>query len=414
MSQSTNGNGSTALAKKEGPNAIEAIGGRVMDIDRSHEMAAVAVAAAAKAQVEARFVMAMHRPRSFDLARERVLKSCDRPGFADKAIYRKPQGGQTITGLSIRFAEEVLRAWGNVEITADVIYDDDERVIVKVTATDLETVCSESDSAVITKRVERKSRGGAAPQGREIIGSRLNSYNETTFIVRATDDEVMVKVAAVKSKLIRNVGLRLIPADILEEARAACEATTERETVQDLPGARAKMIGAFGKLQPAVLADELSKFLGHDVKQASVAEMAELRQVFAAVSQEGSRWSEALAAKLDSRAPVAPPTPAAPAAEAAKVPEVVPASAPVPAAEKVVQAAPSAPAQAAAPITSANPANEPSTGSDDFAVWLMAQMQRAATKKELALLSRRKGDCPEARHADVLACFNECGARLSK
>lgn len=405
-----NGNGSShALAKRE-ESPLAAIGGKTMDIDRSHEMAAVAVAAAAKAQVEARFIMAMHRPRNFDLARQRVLASCDRPGFADKAIYRKPTGGTTITGLSIRFAEEVLRAWGNVEVQADVIYDDDERCIVKVTATDLETVCSESDSTVITKRVERKSREGKPPAGREVIGSRLNSYGETTFIVRATDDEVMTKTAAAKSKLIRNVGLRLIPADILEEARAACEATTERETVQDLPGARAKMIGAFAKLQPSVAAEELSKYLGHDVKQASVAEMTELRQVFASVSQEGSRWSEAIAAKLESRAPVAPPPPstAAPVAEESKtkVPEVV-----QPATEKVVQAVATTPATSTAP--EAAPA-EPRVGTDEFAVWLMQQFQKAASKKELALLSRRKGDCPESRHADVLSCFNECNAKLGK
>src|SRR5690606_29143084 len=57
-----------------------------------HETAATSIAAAAKAAIEARYILALKRPRDWDTVRTRLLKECDRPGFADAAIYRKPVG----------------------------------------------------------------------------------------------------------------------------------------------------------------------------------------------------------------------------------------------------------------------------------------------------------------------------------
>ncbi len=84
------------------------------------ETAATSVAAAAKASIEAAYIMAMRRPRDIDQVRVRLLKACLRPGFAEAARYRRPVGreqnpdtgewGQKIAeGLSIRFAEEAFR-----------------------------------------------------------------------------------------------------------------------------------------------------------------------------------------------------------------------------------------------------------------------------------------------------------------
>ena len=68
------------------------------------ETTAGALAAQAKAAVEARYIMAMQRPRDWDQVRLSLLKECDRTNFAEVAIYRKPVG-QGIEGPSIRFAE---------------------------------------------------------------------------------------------------------------------------------------------------------------------------------------------------------------------------------------------------------------------------------------------------------------------
>jgi hypothetical protein len=35
--------------------------------------------------------------------------------MAETAFYSYPRGGQTVSGASIRFAEELARCWGNIE-----------------------------------------------------------------------------------------------------------------------------------------------------------------------------------------------------------------------------------------------------------------------------------------------------------
>lgn len=43
--------------------------------------------------IEARFVVAMKRPRDIDYSREKLVKECNRPGFSVIAIFKKPIGG---------------------------------------------------------------------------------------------------------------------------------------------------------------------------------------------------------------------------------------------------------------------------------------------------------------------------------
>lgn len=54
-------------------------------------------------------------PRSLAEAYANVEKSCSRPSFADIATYAYPRGGNTVTGPSIRLAEELARCFGNIQ-----------------------------------------------------------------------------------------------------------------------------------------------------------------------------------------------------------------------------------------------------------------------------------------------------------
>ena len=55
-----------------------------VEISRSAETAASSVAAQATAQIQARYVVALRRPRDWDDVRVRILKECRRPSFADR------------------------------------------------------------------------------------------------------------------------------------------------------------------------------------------------------------------------------------------------------------------------------------------------------------------------------------------
>src|SRR4029079_9723076 len=126
--------------------------------------------------------MASQRRRSDDEARIRLLQSCSRPGFAETGIYRKPVGsGKHAEGLSIRFAEEARRQWGNIETRTQVILDDTEKRILRVSATDLETNVTESVDVIIEKTVERRQlKDGQSP-----IRQRINSYGDLVYLVPA-------------------------------------------------------------------------------------------------------------------------------------------------------------------------------------------------------------------------------------
>jgi hypothetical protein len=256
------------------------------------ETAASAVAEQARALVEARFIMALKRPRDWDDVRVRLLKECKRPSLAEVAIYSKPVGDKAITGLSIRFVEMALRVMGNVVAEKMTVYDSPAKRVCRITITDLEANTSYPTDVTIEKVVERSG----LTDGRIPISSRKNTRGRMVYLVPATEDELLNKENALTSKAIRTNGLRIIPGDLQDEAEHELRATMSRKDAEDPDSARRKLADAFAAL--SVLPAELAKFLGHDLGTASPAELQELRAVYAAIRDGESNWPDALAAKL--------------------------------------------------------------------------------------------------------------------
>lgn len=254
--------------------------------------AAVAAAEAVKARIQAAYTMAAYHPRNEDQARVRILAACRRPVFAERVEYSKPVGKdyrtgeqQYISGPSIRFAEECIRAWGNIDCQNQVVYEDEDVRRVRVTVTDLETNSSLSKEIQLSKNVERKSEAG-----REVVRSRVNSYGKTVFIVRATDEEMQTKTDAAISKALRNEGLRLIPQDIVDEAIETARETMRRRDAEDPDAAKKRLIDGFYTL--GVQPEQLTEYIGHDLRACTPAELADLRKVFSAIRSGEAKWSD--------------------------------------------------------------------------------------------------------------------------
>jgi len=248
--------------------------------------AAVAAAEAAKARIQAAYIMAMQRPRSYDQSRIKILEACSRPSFAEKVEYSKPVGGgKPIVGPSIRFAELALREWGNISYESQVVYDDEITRRISVAITDLETNTTFSASIQLNKTVERKKT-----DGREVVGERINSYGDKVYIVKATEDEIMNKQAAAISKTLRNEGLRLIPQDIIEEAIERARETVKRRDKADPDAARKKLADAFAALR--IMPTDLEKYLGHPLGQTSPAELQDLRSIYQTIKDGEAKWSD--------------------------------------------------------------------------------------------------------------------------
>jgi len=257
----------------------------LVPVKKNLSPAAVAAAEMQKARIESAYTIAMHKPRSIDQVRQNILKHCERPRFAEKVIYSKPVGGQSITGPSIRFAEMAIREMTNVFSDIQVIYEDTEKKQIKIILCDLETNCQFTKEVTLNKTVERKSN-----KGREVVGERKNSYDQTVYIVKATEDELLNKEAALISKAIRNEGLRLIPQDIVEEAMDAAIATMRKADKEDPEAAKHRLIDAFFKV--GIKVADLVEYLGHGIDLVTPAELEELRGMYASLKEGSAKWSD--------------------------------------------------------------------------------------------------------------------------
>jgi len=250
----------------------------------SGELAASSAAAHTKALVEAKFVMAVQRPRNMLAVRDKILEACARPGFAASAWYAKPVGGGKVRGPSIRFAETAIQCMTNISVMPSIVYEDREKLVLDVQVIDLESNTSYGDQVTMTKTVERKDG-----RGREIIGERTNTNGEKVFIVLATEDEMANKTNSAKSKIIRNSGLRLIPQDIIEEAEWCVRDTISKGGGD--PAQEKKRIAddfSFIGIKPA----ELEKYLGHTLDSIAPAELSDLREVYATLKDGEAKWSD--------------------------------------------------------------------------------------------------------------------------
>jgi hypothetical protein len=273
------------------------------------ETASTVLAAQAKALVSARFEIALRQPRDIDAVRERLLRECARPSFAQVAIYRKPVG-EGIEGPSIRFAEAAIQAMGNLAIDTPAIYDDAEKRILRVTVADVETNVVHSKDVTIMKRVERQRLA----EGQVPIRSRVNSRGKTVHLVEATDDEILNTENALVSKALRTTGLRLVPGWLIDECMAAVRATRQRGDAADPDAAKRKLLDAFRAV--GVTAEDVKAWLGHPADALAPAELEELRGIYTALRDGDTTWREVMDARES-----ATEAPAAPGAKAATLKE---------------------------------------------------------------------------------------------
>lgn len=329
-----------------------------------NESAAAMLAAREAKSVEVRALMAERHPRNVDQFRDGVLAACKRVGFADMAMYAKPVGGKDVTGLSIRFAEEAIRHWKNAEVSVSIIAEDDESRTLEAVASDYENNIHYRSQARVSKFVWRLS----PKQGEDVYGQKVNSRGVLTYLVRADEDALFTAERAAAAKASREVTIKLMPSDILEE----CEAQIEK-TLEAIGGDPAKflvrLLDKFAKV--GVLRAQIEKLTGKDMGLLNIAELQRLDKIRNAISTGETDWDTVMAesgkkkgapaaeAKTDEKP--ADPKSGADKLRGAAAPKK-PADAPAPETPAPTPAAPAKPAEAKAPAKAPTPA--PAKGPD--------------------------------------------------
>jgi len=222
----------------------------------------------AVSEVQGALILAKRFPRDEDTSYMKLLKSCKRYTFADRANYSFPRGGTTITGPSINLAREFARVWGNIEYGHVIVSDDDEERHIRAWAWDKETNTRVFEEDSFKKLVYRKKGGWIKPDERDLR-------------------ELTNRRAAICK---RNCLLQLMPRDFIEEAQYICKETLKKKVAEDPDRAKKDIILAFSGLN--VTPPMLEDYLGHPIAQCSPAEIVTLREIYQSISDGNSTWNE--------------------------------------------------------------------------------------------------------------------------
>lgn len=189
------------------------------------------------AEIQAAMIVAKRFPRDERAAMDRILNACTRPTLADSALYSYSRGGTEITGPSIRLAEAMAQAWGNIRFGfREVARGLDEKGVgfsdVEAFAWDLES--NAYKPLVFKIRHWRDTKGGGYP-----LKDERDIYELT---------------ANMAQRRVRACILAIIPGDVTETAVAQCDETlnAKADTSKDGLKKLADAFAAFGVTQAQI------------------------------------------------------------------------------------------------------------------------------------------------------------------
>lgn len=228
-------------------------------------------AAREESEVQSMMVIAKRFPRNPVQAVDRILQACTRQTLAEGALYSYNRGGTEVTGPSIRLAESMAQAWGNIQFGIRELEQRNGESTVEASAWDLET--NTRQVKVFQVKHERHTRQGSK---------------------KLTDPrDVYELVANQGARRLRACILGVIPGDVTEAAVQQCEVTLAAQADTSPEGVK-KLTDAFSKL--GVSTDAIVKRLGNRLDAIRPAQILQLRKIYTSIKDgmsAPSDWFEA-------------------------------------------------------------------------------------------------------------------------
>lgn len=210
------------------------------------------------AEVQAAYVIAHKFPRDQRAAMDRVLTACTRLSLAEVAVYQYARGGTSITGPSIRMAEELARCWGNLACGVVELSRHGGQSECLAYCVDLETNVRDEKRFTVRHWRDTKSGGYAAKDERDIY-------------------EIVANQGARRK---RACILALIPGDVVESALEQCEVTLKSRV--DLTPEKVKsMLEKFSEV--GVSRPMIEKRIQRSVDSISPALMVNLGRIYTSI-----------------------------------------------------------------------------------------------------------------------------------
>jgi hypothetical protein len=225
--------------------------------------------ARAIAEVQSEVLSAKEFPRNEKDAKRRILRTCKRYSFAEKALYQYPRGGETISGPTVQLLKLIAQQWGNLNFGWRELERHDDYSEVVAYCWDKETNTRNRIRFTVDHYRDKRS-------GREQLDSERDIYE---------------KVANYAARRMRACIEGIVPADVIEDAVKQVRYTlAEGEDEKSLDERIEDMIVAFDDF--GIETEDLEDYLGHSVEKASADDIVELAGVYNALQEDPSRRDE--------------------------------------------------------------------------------------------------------------------------
>ena len=191
-------------------------------------------------EVQAAVFMAKRFPRNENESLARIMRSCDRVGLATKAVYSYPKGGTQVSGPSVRLAEAIAQAWGNIQSG-----------VVELEQRDGESTCMAYCWDVETNTRECKIF---------TVKHQISTRNGMKVLTDPRDIYELVANQGARRK--RACILNIIPGDIVDEAMARCNKTLQGNNRRPLIDRLRELVDMFQTRYSVPLAS-IEKYFGY-------------------------------------------------------------------------------------------------------------------------------------------------------
>lgn len=213
----------------------------------------------ATAEAQGALVIAKKFPRDEARSFESAMASCSRMSLAQSAVYSYPRGGQTVSGASIRLAEELARCWGNIDFGIRELSQKDGYSEMEAYAWDMETN-TRSKQQFTVKHI-RDKRGG---------GQQLKDQRDIYEIA-----------ANMGARRLRARILSVLPPDYVEAALNQVKLTLQGSSDKPIKDRIKDMVGAFNKL--GINSDNVEKIAKKPLKDITPEDLSELIGVYQSI-----------------------------------------------------------------------------------------------------------------------------------
>lgn len=231
----------------------------------------------AVAEAQGKLIIAKNFPRNEYEAYAKAIEACKRKSLAEKAIYSYPRSGSTISGPSIRLAEELARCWGNIDFGIKELSQKDGESEMQAYCWDMETNTMSSQTFVVAHIRDLKNG----------VKKKLTEQRD-----------IYENNANMAGRRLRARILAVLPPDLVEQAVAECRKTLAGNNDTPIADRIKKMVVAFEKF--GIKVETIEKRLDRKIDTMTAEDISDYIGIYNSLKDGNSSVSDWFDIKLNS------------------------------------------------------------------------------------------------------------------